>query len=241
MYIEGPVVMAGLDQALSGLAWGQLQAIVAAEESKLQAVPATSSTSASAAVDVAVHDTKIFFPPVFPMLPDMSVGRFPHLDSALARAEPGYRWLTDITARYLFKSSLYIWKPKRAAATSTGQTVFPLGTTPLLFPDWHGWKAASIGLGTEGKMTFDAHQVQRLFETWSHHRLGTVAPGGINTHGQSYRPKFWFKNQNEIDPDWHPVEGAQLAPASVRKVGGSISTGGNKKRLQGVIGEFEVD
>ena len=90
-------------------------------------------------------------------------------------------------------------------------------------------------------MTFDAHQVQRLFEMWSHHGLGTVAPGGINTHGQTYWPKFWFQNQDEIHPDWHQVEGAQLAPASVRKVGGSISTGGNKKRLQGVIGELEVD
>ena len=56
--------MSGLDQALSGLASGQLQAIVAAAQSKLQAVPATGSTSASAAVDVAVHDTKILFPPV---------------------------------------------------------------------------------------------------------------------------------------------------------------------------------
>ena len=90
-------------------------------------------------------------------------------------------------------------------------------------------------------MTFDAHQVQRFFEMWSHHGLGTVAPGGINTHGQSYGPKLWFKNQDEIDPDWHPVERAQLAPASVHKVGGSISTGRNKKRLQGMIGELEVD
>ena len=68
-----------------------------------------------------------------------------------------------------------------------------------------------------------------------------MAPVGINTHSQSYGPKFWFKNQDEIDPDWHPVEKAQLAPASVRKLGGSILTGGNKKRLQGVIGELEVD
>ena len=64
---------------------------------------------------------------------------------------------------------------------------------------------------------------------------------GVNTHGQSYGPKFWFQNQDEIDADWHPVEGAQLALASVRKVSGSISTGGNKKRLHGVIGELEVD
>ena len=90
-------------------------------------------------------------------------------------------------------------------------------------------------------MTFDAHQVQRLFEMWSHHGLGTVAPGGINTHGQSYGPKFWFKNQDQIDPDWHPVGGAQLTSASVRKVGGTISTGGNKKRLHGVIDELGVD
>ena len=233
--------MSGLDQALSGLALGQLQAIVAAAQSKLQAVPATGSTSASAAVDVAVHDTKILFPPVFPMLPDMSDRRFPHPDSAIARAEPGFGWLTDITARYLFKRLLYIWKRKRAGATSTGQTVSPWETTPLSFSDWQGPKVASIGLGTDGKMTFDAHQVHRLFEMWSHHGLGTVAPGGINTLGQSYRPKFWFKNQDEIDPDWHPMEGAQLTPASVRKVGGTISTGGNKKQLHGVIGELEVD
>ena len=106
MYIEGPVVMAGLDQALSGLASGQLQAIVVAAQCKLQAVSATGSTSASAALDVAVHDTKILFPPGFPILPDMSDGRFPHPDSALARAQPGFGWLTDITARYLFKRSL---------------------------------------------------------------------------------------------------------------------------------------
>ena len=233
--------MAGLDQALSGLASGQLQAIVAAAQSKLQAVSATGSTSASAAVDVAVHGTKILFPPVFPMLPDMSDGRFPHPDSALTRAEPGFEWLTDITARYLFKRSLYIWKQKRAGATSTSQTVFPWETTPLSFADWQGWKVASIGLGSDGKKTFDAHQLQRLFEMWSHHGLGTVAPGGINTHGQSYGPKFWFKKKDEMDPDWHPVEGAQLAPASLRKMGGSISTGGNEKQLQGVIGELEVD
>ena len=122
MYIEEPVVMAGLDQALSGLALVQLQAIVAAAQSKLQAVPATGSTSASAAVDLAVHNTKILFPPVFLMLPDMSDGRFPHPDSALARAEPGFWWLTDITARYLFKRSLYIWKQKQAGATLTVET-----------------------------------------------------------------------------------------------------------------------
>ena len=233
--------MAGLDQALSGLASGQLQAIVAAAQSTLQAVPTTGWMSASAAADVAVHDTKILFPPVLPMLPDMSNGRFPHPDSALARAEPGLGWLTDITARYLFKQTLYIWKPKRAGATLTGQTVFLWETTPLSFSDWQGWKVASIGLGTDGKMMFDAIQVQRLFEMWGHHGLGTVAPGGINTRGQSYGPKFWFKDQDEIDPDWHPAEGAQLTLASVRKVGGTISTGGNKKRLQGVIGELEVD
>ena len=144
MYIEGPVVMAGLDQALSGLASGRLQAIVAAAPSKLRAVPATGSKSASAAVDVAVHDTKILFPPVFPMLPDMSDERFPHPDSALARAEPWFGWLTNITARYLFKRLLYIWKRKRVGATSTGQTVFPWETTPLSFSDWQGWKVASI-------------------------------------------------------------------------------------------------
>ena len=44
-------------------------------------------------------------------------------------------------------------------------------------------------------MTFDAHQVQRLFEMWSHHGLGTLALGGINTHGQSYGPEFWFKTK----------------------------------------------
>ena len=65
--------------------------------------------------------------------------------------------------------------------------------------------------------------------------------GGINTHGQSYGPKFWFEIQDEIDPDWHPAEGAQLTPADVRKVGGTIWTGGNNKSLQGVIGELEVD
>ena len=119
--------MWGLDQALSGLASDQLQAIVAAAQSELQAVLATGSTSASAAIDVAVHDTKILFPPVFPMLPDMSDGRFPHPNSAIAQAEPGFGWLTDITARYLFKRSLYIWKRKRADATSTGQTVFSVG------------------------------------------------------------------------------------------------------------------
>ena len=119
--------------------------------------------------------------------------------------------------------------------------MFPWETTSLSFSDWQGWKVASIGLGTDGKMTFDAHQVQHLFEMWSHHGLGTVAPGGSNTHSQSYWSKFWFQNQDEIDPDWHPVEGAQLAPASVRKVRGSISTGGNMRRLQGVIGELEVD
>ena len=90
-------------------------------------------------------------------------------------------------------------------------------------------------------MTFDAHQVQRLFEMWSHHGLGTVFPGAINTDGKSYGPKFWFENQDEMDPDWHPVEGAQLTPASVRKVGGTILTGGNRKRLQGVIGELDVN
>ena len=188
MYIEGPVVMGGQNQALSCLASGQLQAIVVAAQSKQQPVPATGSTSASAANDVAVHDTKILFPPVFPMLSD---GRFPHPDSALARPEPGGRWLTDITARYLFKRTLYIWKQKRAGATSTGQTVFLWETTQLSFSNWQDWNVASIGLGSNGRMTFDADQVQRLFEMWSHQGLGTVAPGGINTHGQSYRPKIW--------------------------------------------------
>ena len=241
VYIKGPVVMAGLDQAVSSLASGQLQAIVAAAQPKLQAVPTTGWKSASAAVDVAVHDTKILFPPVFPMLPDMSNGRFPHPDSALARAEPGFGWLADITARYLFKRTLHVWKRKQAGATSTSQTVWLRKTTPLSFSDWQGWEVASIGLGTDGKMKFDAHQVQRLFEMWSHHGLGTVAPGGINTHGQSYGPKFWFRKQDETDPDWHPAEGAQPTPASVRQVGGTMSTGGNKKGLQGVIGQLEVD
>ena len=228
-------------RTLLGSTWGKCWRVGVVFPWDHGGVPTNGSLSASAAVDVAVHDTKIFFPPVFPKLPDMSNGRFPHPDSALARAEPGFGWLTNITAGYLFERTLYIWKRKRAGATSTGQTVFPWERTPLSFSDWQGWKVASIGLGTDGKMTFDAHQVQRLLETWSHRGLETVAPRGINTHGQSYGPKFWFKNQDEIDPDWHPVEGVQLTPASVRKVGGTISPGGNKKRLQGVIGELKVD
>ena len=98
--------MAGLDQALLGLASGQLQAIVAAAPSKLQAVPATGTTFASAAVDIAVHDTKIPSASVRRMLPDMLNGRFPHPDPALAGAKPGFGWLTDITARHIFKRML---------------------------------------------------------------------------------------------------------------------------------------
>ena len=83
------------------------------------------------------------------MLRDMSDGRFPHPDSTLPRAKPGFGLLTYITARYLFKRSLYIWKRRGAGATSTGQTVFAWETTPLSFSDWQGWKVANIGLGTE--------------------------------------------------------------------------------------------
>ena len=147
--------MSGLDQAPSGLASGQLQAIVAAAQSKLQAVPATGSTSASAAVDVAVHDTKILFPPVFPMLPDMSDGHFPYPDSAIARAEPGLGWLTDITPRYLFKRSLYIWKQKRAGATSTGQTVSLWETTPLSFSNWQGLMQTKVSVFLRCGVTMD--------------------------------------------------------------------------------------
>ena len=137
VYIKGPVVMAGLHEALSGSSSGQLQAIVAAAQSKLQAVLTTGSTSASAAVDVAVHDIKILLPPVFPMLPDMSNGSCPHPDSALARAERGFGWLADITARYLFKGTLYVWKQKRAGARSTVHCHFPtdrVGRLPA--SDW---------------------------------------------------------------------------------------------------------
>ena len=68
-----------------------------------------------------------------------------------------------------------------------------------------------------------------------------MASGGINTDGESYGLQFWFSNQDEIDPDWHPAELVQLTQASVCKVGGTTSTGRNKKRLQGVIGELDVD
>ena len=78
------------------------------------------------------------------MLPDMSNGRFPHPHSALARAEPGFGWLTDITARYLLKETLYVWNRKQSGATSTDQTVFPREAIPLSFSDWQGCKVASI-------------------------------------------------------------------------------------------------
>ena len=65
--------------------------------------------------------------------------------------------------------------------------------------------------------------------------------GGSIPTAHHMDPSSGLQNKDEIDPDWHPAEGAQLTPASMRKLGGTISTGENKKRLRGVIGDLEVD
>ena len=85
------------------------------------------------------------------MLPDMSNGRFPHPDSTLARAEPGFGSLADITATYIFKRTLchleteagwcYVdWSDGVSVGDNSTVTLRLAGLKGCQHQIWHRWK-----------------------------------------------------------------------------------------------------
>ena len=131
-----------------------------------------------------------------------------HDSSSLADDSPQWRWLWDITPRFMYRRSVGVWMKKNAQYDLHGHRSHPWTTKALKAQNWAEWKLLRIGLSTRPgtAMTLSETALHALFRVWESYGLGTaVAPqwtgpgcaGRSGGHGKGHGPQFFFKNWSQ--------------------------------------------
>ena len=157
---------------------------------------------------------------------------------------PQWRWLRDITPRFMYRRSVGVWMKKNAQYDLHGHRSHPWTTKALTAQNWAEWKLLRIGLSTRPgiAMTLSETALHALFRVWESYGLGTaVAPqwtgpgcaGRSGGHGKGHGPQFFFKNVESVPHNWYDASDAtnyNASPPSMVEVGGTISSGGRSKK-----------
>ena len=181
---------------------------------------------------------------LFPAKEELTKFGVCHDSSSLADDSPQWRWLRDITPRFMYRRSVGVWMKKNAQYDLHGHRSHPWTTKALTAQNWAEWKPLRIGLSMRPgiAMTLSETALHALFRVWESYGLGTaVAPqwtgpgcaGRSGGHGKGHGPQFFFKNVESVSDNWYDASDAtnyNASPPSMVEVGGTISSGGRSKK-----------
>ena len=181
---------------------------------------------------------------LFPAKEELTQFGVCHDSSSLADDSPQWRWLRDITPRFMYRRSVGVWMKKNAQYDLHGHRSHPWTTKALTAQNWAEWKLLRIGLSTRPgiAMTLSETALNALFRVWESYGLGTaVAPqwtgpgcaGRSGGHGKGHGLQFFFKNVESVPHNWYDASDAtnyNASPPSMVEVGGTISSGGRSKK-----------
>ena len=146
---------------------------------------------------------------MFPAKEELTQFGVCHDSSSLADDSPQWRWLRDITPRFMYRRSVGVWMKKNPQYDLHGHRSHPWTTKALTAQNWAEWKLLRIGLSTRPgiAMKLSETALHALFRVWESYGLGTaVAPqwtgpgcaGRSGGHGKGHGPQFFFKNVESV-------------------------------------------
>ena len=176
----------------------------------------------------------------FPCKSELLVQHSCQMDAPLADDSLEWRWLRDVTPKYLYRRALCHWLKKCRQVDPSGIIIYPWQGSALTATRWSDWKILRIGLQgyAEACMVLSEAALYPLFMVWQRAGLGEAiaakwVSGGtpeacVGGHRHGHGPQFFFHDVGGISEEVYDVhnDGAYGAsPRSLLEAGATISGG----------------
>ena len=182
----------------------------------------------------------------FPLKEEVVVNNTCNPDTTLAPETPEWRWLADVTPKYVFRRALTLWMKKHRQEDKDGAQSYPWETKCLSAGEFSEWKVLRVGLSRDpqGHMSLDEPGLDALFRIWatpgcgvarSASWFGADSVGRGGGHSAGHGPRFFFKAPVELPPGWFDESEVQrytATPSSMLAMGATISGGGKHKKAK---------
>ena len=184
----------------------------------------------------------------FPCKSALLVHHSCHMDAPLAYERSEWRWLRDVTPKYLYRRSLCHWLKNGRQVDHSGIITYPWQGAALTASRSSDWKILRIGLQgyAEACMVLSEAALYALFMVWQKAGSGEAVAAkwvsGSNPrpraggYGHGHGPQFFFNNVGGISEEVYDVHnhGAYGAsPPSFLEAGATIS-GGNRHTAKAI-------
>ena len=182
----------------------------------------------------------------FPLKEEVVVHNTCNPDTTLAPDTPEWRWLADVTPKYVFCRAMMLWMKKHRQEDKDGVQSYPWETECLSAGDFLEWKVLRVGLSSDpqGHMSLYEPGLDALFRNWatvgcgvarSASWFGADSMGRGGGHSAGHGPRFFFKALVELPPglsDELEVQRYTATPSSMLAMGATISGGGKHKKAK---------
>ena len=182
----------------------------------------------------------------FPLKEEVVVHNTCNPDTTLAPGTPEWRWLADVTPKYVFCRAMTLWMKKHRQEDKDGVQSYPWETKCLSAGEFSEWKVLRVGLSSDpqGHMSLDEPGLDALFRIWatagcgvarSASWFGAHSVGWGGGHSAGHGPRFFFKASVELPPGWFDESEVQrytATPSSMLAMGATISRGGKHKKAK---------
>ena len=134
-------------------------------------------------------------------------------DTTLAPESPDWRWLADMTPKYVFRRAMTLWMKKHRQEDKDGVQSYPWETKCLSAGEFSEWKVLRVGLSSDpqGHMSLDEPGLDALFRIWAAAGCGVArsaswfAADSVGRSGgpsAGHGPRFFFKAPVELPTGW---------------------------------------
>ena len=167
-------------------------------------------------------------------------------DTTLAPDMPEWRWLADVTPKYVFRRAMTLWMKRHRQEDKDGVQSYPWERKCLSAGEFSETKVLRVGLSSdpEGHMSLDEPGLDVPFRMWATAGCGvarraswfgaySMGRGGGHSAGRG--PRFFFKAPVELPPGWFnelEVQRYTATPSSMLAMGATISGGGKHKKAK---------
>ena len=170
------------------------------------------------------------------------------MDAPLANDSLEWRWLRDVTPKYLYRRALCHFLKKCRQVDSWGIIMYPRQGSALTATRWSDWKILKIGLQgyAEACMVLREAAVYGSFMVWQKTGLGEAIaakcvssgnPGArAGGHGHRHGPQFFFHDVGGISEEVYDVhnDGAYGASPPSLLEAGATGSGGHRRTAKAV-------
>ena len=105
----------------------------------------------------------------FPLKEEVVVHNTCNPDTTLAPETPEWRWLADVTPKYVFRRAMTLWMKKHRQEDKDGVQSYPWETKCLIAGKFSEWKVLRVALSSDpqGHMFLDEPGLDALFRIWA--------------------------------------------------------------------------